>query len=104
LVVELAQSFPNLSLGDGGDFVDHQTACHAKTVLGIWLNDQPKQRCLGRIGREGANRDRRCGIKPIVLQDNSRSRLSRIVLSAGDTPNLAAPHSFGKSDMASTKF
>jgi hypothetical protein len=39
----------------------------------------------------------------IILHDHSRPWFARVLAAAGDSPDLAAPHSPGHSDTESTK-
>jgi hypothetical protein len=87
----------DLGLGYGGDLVYHQPAGRTQAVALIRLDDEAEQRCVGRIGGEGANGDGVGRVETVVLHDDDRARLASVILAARDGPDLAAPHSSSRS-------
>ena len=61
-----------------------------------------KDRCLRRIGGQGAHDDRIVRVEPIVLDDDRGSRLAGIGRSTRDGPDLATFHSSFQAEIAST--
>ena len=100
-IVQPADTPTNLGFRNRGDFVHHQTARRVQAVALVRRYSQAEQRRLGFIGCEGANRDGVRRVKAIVLHDDDEARLARIVLAAGDGPDVAAPDSSPQSATAS---
>jgi hypothetical protein len=94
-VREASHTRPELSLGNGGDLIHHQSADSTQAVRAVGLDRQAKQGSIGRVGRESANRDRICLVESIVLKDHHWARFSRGSLSGVyvDLPVAEPDHS-----------
>ena len=98
LVVQPSNIGPNFGFRDGGDFVDHQATHRTKAVPLVWLYEQPYKRSLRLICVESADCDGIGSVKSIILHDDNRTRLARVIFSSRDRPDIAAPHSWPQSD------
>lgn len=92
LVSKAADARADLCPRNGRDLIHHQSADSAQAVALAWLNRQPKQRSIGWVGSECAHRDRIRHVETVVLKNDSGTGLSRVVLTAPNSPNLAALH------------
>jgi hypothetical protein len=72
-----------------GDLIDHESRKHIEAVAFVRRNRNAKQRRLSWIGCHNADRDGFGGIEAVILQDDSRPRLTGVILSAGDCPYLS---------------
>jgi hypothetical protein len=79
LVVEAADPNADFGFRHRGDLVDHQPGRRAQTVPQIGLDWQTDQRRFVRIGCESTNGYGIGFVEGIVLNDDDRSRLARIV-------------------------
>jgi hypothetical protein len=102
-VIKTAHSRPNLGPGYGNDLIYHQAAWGTQTVFFVRNDGKPKQWSICRVRGECADCDRSGGIEAVILYDDCGTRFSRILLTAGNRPNFATPHSVFQSDIASTK-
>lgn len=92
LVIQPPDALAHFRLRHSRELVDHQPGARFQAITLIRLHDQTKQWRRCRICRERANRDG-CGcIEAIVLKDDDRARLTRVVLHSCNCPYLAAPH------------
>ena len=103
LVSKAADARADLCLRNGRDLIHHQSADSAQAVALAWLNRQPKQRSISWVGSECAHRDRIRPVETIVLNNHSGTGLSRVVLAARNSPNLAALHIAPQSETALIK-
>ena len=94
---------PTLALGMVGNLVDHQPARRPQSVAPARLNQQPKQRGLGRVSGEGADGDRGGGVETVILENDHWPGFAGVVLAARDGPDLASLHPAKRSEIASTK-
>jgi len=78
--------------GNRSDLVHHQARSDAEAVRSARLDEEPEEGRIGGIGGEGANGDGSGLVEAVILKDHRGTRLSRVVLPAGNGPNLAAPH------------
>src|SRR5436190_7284297 len=91
VIAEATELVSQLRAGHGRDLVDHQAAGAAEPVSLVGFDPQAKQRGLGRVGREGANRDGVSGIEAVVLDDNHWAGFADVSTPRGCRPDLAAP-------------
>lgn len=89
---QLAKASTELPPWDCHELVDHEPACPAQAVAFARLDGEPKERGIGRISREGADRYGSRPVEPVVLEDHRRPRLAGVFRAAGDCPDLAALH------------
>src|SRR5579859_1239905 len=91
-VGKAADQSANLGFGNSGDFVHHEAGGRAEPVGGAGLDEQAEKGRVRRIGGEGANGDRSGLVEAIVLKNDHGTRFAGVVFTAGNGPNLAAPH------------
>ena len=82
--------------------VDKLTAVPRMRPPGARLDLKPEDWRRGRVGRHRAHDDRVVGVEAVVLNDDRRSRLTRIGGAASDGPHLATFHSASQAEIAST--
>ena len=104
LVSKAADTITDLCLRNGRDLICHQSADSAQAVALAWLDRQPKQRSIGWVGSECAHRGRIRHAETAVLKNHNGTGLARIVLTASNSPNLAALHIAPQSETALMKF
>ena len=85
---------------DGDDLVHHHPAGGAKAITLTRRHEKAKQRRVGLVRSEGANSDRICPVEAIILDDNDQARLTRVILTTGNRPNLPSLQS-SRSETAS---
>ncbi len=68
-----------------------QGACNPLRSLG--MTGQAEKGSVGRVGREGTQRDRTRTIEAIILDDHGGPGLSGVVLAPRDRPDASAFHS-----------
>lgn len=90
LVAESADRLAELGARHGRDLVDHEAARLPQPVHVVWLDPKPEQRGFGRIGREGAHRDRVRTVKAIVLDYRNWSWLADVLRARYCGPDLPA--------------
>ena len=94
---------PSFGLWHRRNLVDHQSRGRLQPVALLGFDRKTQQRSLGRIAREGADRNGLGRVEAIVLHDHDWTRLARIVRAASRRPNLTAPHSSLSIEIASMK-
>jgi hypothetical protein len=102
-VVQPTHELADLGLWRSADLVDRQTGGHPQTIAFGPADRQAKQRRFGLVGRESADRDRAREVEAILLDDDDRARLARVVVAASECPDFAALHSSFKIEVESMK-
>jgi hypothetical protein len=80
------------------DLVDHKSRKSIEAVAFVGRNQNAKQRCFSWIGGNRANRNGFGCIETVILQNDRRSRLARVILAAGDRPYFSTPQSLTRLD------
>lgn len=75
------------------DLIHHKSRKSIEAVAFVGRNRNAKQRRFSWIGGNGADRNGFCGIEAIILQNECRSRLARVILATGDRPYFSTPQS-----------
>src|ERR1700742_303545 len=89
---EMADSVAEFGLWNSCNFVDHEARKTPQAVVFIWFNRQAEERSVGRVRRERADRDVVRSIEAVVLHNDRRARLSRIIFTTSDGPDFSAFH------------
>lgn len=100
-VINSTNEMTQFRFGNGRDLVHHQATGRTQAIFRTRNDDEAQQRRIGWIRGEGANGDGVCAVETIILNDDNRTRLTRIILAARNGPDLAPFHSSPQSDMAS---
>src|SRR5579863_6755929 len=102
----MANARSELRQRHGGHLVGHKTAWTSEAIVCVGLNLDPEQWSFRGVGGKGTDGHRGRGVKPVILQDYNRTRLTRVVAATSHGPDLPALHSVSemRSEMASTKF
>jgi hypothetical protein len=103
LVSKAADTRAHLCLRNGRDLIRHHSADSALSVALAWLDRQPKQRSIGCVGSECAHGDRIRHVETVILKNHNGTGFSSIVLTALNSPNLAALQIAAQSETASMK-
>ena len=103
LVRKAADTCTNFCFQNSRDLIHHQPASSAQPVAFVWLDRQPEQRSLGRVGSECAYRDRIRPVETVVLKNHNGTGLAGVVFTAGNGPNLATLHIAPQSETALMK-
>src|SRR5207244_365382 len=83
----------DLGFRNGRDLVHHDAAGDAQSIAFVWNYQQPKQRGIGLVGRECADRNRGGCVETVILYDDDGPCLADVVLAARDGPDVASCHS-----------
>lgn len=103
VVAQSAESLAQTGSRDGGDLVDHQAPGPIKPVVLRWLDPDPDEGSINRIGRERTDRQRRGRVEPVVLNDEYGSWLAGVGASRCRRVYLAAPHADGACSSSAAK-
>ena len=85
------------------DLVDHQMTRGSKPIPRRRLNREAHQWRIDRMSCKGTERNGSSGVEGIVLENDGRPGLTRVIGSTGNRPHVTAFHSGGQSETASTK-
>jgi hypothetical protein len=75
------------------DLVDHKSRKSIEAVAFAGRNQNAKQRCFSWIGGNRADHNGFGCIEAVILQNDCRSRLARVILATGDRPYFSTPQS-----------
>ena len=75
------------------DLIDHKSRKSIEAVAFVGRNQNAKQRRFSWIGGNGADRNGFGCIEAVVLKNDRRSRLARVILATGDRPYFSTPQS-----------
>ena len=75
------------------DLIDHKSRKSIKAIAFVGRNQNAEQRRISWIGGNGADRNGFRGIEAVILQNDCRSRLARVILATGDRPYFTTPQS-----------
>ena len=75
------------------DFIDHKSRRSLEAVAFVGRNQNAKQRRFRWIGGNGADRNGVGCIEAVILQNDRRSRLARVILGTGNRPYFSTPQS-----------
>ena len=84
--IEMPDAMSQFIFRHGRYLIDHKSGESIEAVAFVGRNRNPKQGRFSWIGCNGADRNGFGGIKAIVLQNDRRSWLARVILASGDRP------------------
>ena len=90
--VEMPDAVSKFIFRHGRDLIDHKSRESIEAVALVGRNRDAKQRRFSWIGGDGADRNGFGGIEAVVLQNDRRSWLARIILATGDRPYFSISH------------
>ena len=101
LVSKTANMLADFCFGNSRDLIYHQATNGSQSVAVTRLNEESKKRSIGWIGCERAHRNGIGHVETVVLENHHRTRFSCVVLTATNSPNLAALYFPHQSETAS---
>ena len=87
--VEMPDAVSKFIFRHGRDLIEHKSRKNLEAVAYVGRNPNAKQRRFSWVGGNGADRNGFRGIEAVILQNDCRSRLARVILATGDRPNLS---------------
>ena len=75
------------------DLIDHKSRKSIEAVTFVGRNQNAKQRRFSWIGGKDADRNGFGCIEVVILQNDRRSRLARVILATSDCPYFSTPQS-----------
>lgn len=91
--VELPDAVSKFIFRHCRDLIDHKSRKSIEAVAFVGRNHNAKQRRFSWIGGNGADRNGFGCIEVVILQNDRRSRLARVILATGDRPYFSTPQS-----------
>jgi len=88
--IKITDVLPQLASWHCRDLVNHESRTDIETIAFVRNDWNPNQRRFSWIGGRDADRNGFGCIKTIVLQNNCRSRLARVILATGNRPYFSA--------------
>ena len=91
--VEMPDAVSKFIFRHGRDLIEHKSRKNLEAVACVGRNPNAKQRRFSWIGGNGADRNGFGCIEVVILQNDRRSRLARVILATGDRPYFPTPQS-----------